>query len=78
MLEIRLACPVNSNPYNGSPCACPPGYVENPATKELCTLFTANTTITTDSGVDTTPSAFPRPSLPSIPSRSSPSPRQCS
>ncbi|KAI4350152.1 hypothetical protein L6164_010661 [Bauhinia variegata] len=54
-----MACPVNSIRYNGTLCACSPGYVLNSATKEVCTLFAPNFTILTDSGVDYYAVSFP-------------------
>ncbi|KAE9592206.1 hypothetical protein Lal_00046432 [Lupinus albus] len=48
-----MACPVNSITYNKTLCACLPGYVSN-FTSKKCTLFTANSTIITDTGVDYT------------------------
>lgn len=46
-----MGCPANSITYNDTLCACTPGHVFNFATKR-CTLFEANSTITTDTGVD--------------------------
>lgn len=45
------SCPANSITYNGTLCACAPGFVLD-AVARRCTLFVANSTITTDSGVD--------------------------
>lgn len=46
-----MACPSNSITYNDTLCACAPGYVLNLVAKS-CNLFDADSTITTDSGVD--------------------------
>ncbi|XP_058737441.1 uncharacterized protein LOC131609679 [Vicia villosa] len=46
-----MGCPSNSITYNGTFCACSPGYVLNVVAK-TCNLFEADSTITTDSGVD--------------------------
>ncbi|XP_061357388.1 uncharacterized protein LOC133301725 [Gastrolobium bilobum] len=46
-----MACPVNSITYNGSLCACAPGYVMD-RVANTCTLFAANSAITAVSGVD--------------------------
>ncbi|KAF7805263.1 putative transmembrane protein [Senna tora] len=55
-----MACPPNSIPFNGSLCACPPGYLlvlDRPSNS--CTLFTPNSSITTVSGVDYYALTFP-------------------
>ncbi|CAI8613234.1 unnamed protein product [Vicia faba] len=46
-----MGCPSNSITYNGTFCACSPGYVLN-VVANSCNLFEADSTITTDSGVD--------------------------
>ncbi|KAK7243286.1 hypothetical protein RIF29_38079 [Crotalaria pallida] len=53
------ACTVNSIPYNSTLCACLPGYVLNVASNNRCTLFTANSAIITDSGVNYYTLSFP-------------------
>ncbi|KAG6645354.1 hypothetical protein I3843_08G112400 [Carya illinoinensis] len=50
MVEMS-SCPSNSIVYNDSLCACPPGQLLN-RTAKYCTLFVADYTITTDSGVE--------------------------
>ncbi|XP_028770636.1 uncharacterized protein LOC114728001 [Neltuma alba] len=53
-----MACPLNSIRYNGSLCACPPGYLLIRPSNN-CTLFTANSSIATESGVDYYALSFP-------------------
>ncbi|KAL4382310.1 hypothetical protein HN51_005928 [Arachis hypogaea] len=52
------SCPANSITYNGSLCACIPGYVLNNTAKS-CTLFSSGSDITTNSGVDYYALSFP-------------------
>lgn len=53
-----MTCPSNSVRYNSTLCACRPGYLANATTGD-CAVFGANTTITTDSGVDNYATSFP-------------------
>ncbi|KAF8015407.1 hypothetical protein BT93_H1036 [Corymbia citriodora subsp. variegata] len=53
-----MACPSGSIRYNTTLCACPPGRLLNVAA-DACTLFTANTTIIVDTGVDYYAASFP-------------------
>ncbi|KAJ7978241.1 putative Transmembrane protein [Quillaja saponaria] len=53
-----MACPTNSIRYNTSQCACPPGHILN-VTSNQCILFTANSIISMDSGVDYYTISFP-------------------
>lgn len=53
-----MACPPDAIRYNGTLCACLPGRLLN-VTADACTLFTANTTISVDSGVDYYAISFP-------------------
>ncbi|KAK4797402.1 hypothetical protein SAY86_029728 [Trapa natans] len=53
-----MACPRNSITYNGSLCACAPGYLLNQTSKS-CDLFRANASISTSSGVDYYSLSFP-------------------
>ncbi|XP_059437488.1 uncharacterized protein LOC132170505 isoform X2 [Corylus avellana] len=46
-----MACPANSIVYNNTLCACPPGQLLN-RTANKCSLLVANSTISTDSGVN--------------------------
>ncbi|KAJ7973610.1 putative Transmembrane protein [Quillaja saponaria] len=48
-----MACPTNSIRYNTTLCACPPGHILN-GTINGCTLFTDNSIISMDSGVEYT------------------------
>ncbi|KAL5062634.1 hypothetical protein RYX36_024371 [Vicia faba] len=49
--QFSMGCPSNSITYNGTFCACSPGYVLN-VVANSCNLFEVDSTITTDSGVD--------------------------
>ncbi|KAK4795879.1 hypothetical protein SAY86_028205 [Trapa natans] len=53
-----MACPRNSITYNGSLCACAPGYLLN-QTSNSCGLFRANASISMSSGVDYITISFP-------------------
>ncbi|KAK4273620.1 hypothetical protein QN277_021987 [Acacia crassicarpa] len=53
-----MACPLNSIRYNGSLCACQPGYLLT-RPSNTCSLFTANSSITSESGVDYFSISFP-------------------
>ncbi|XP_030459721.2 uncharacterized protein LOC115680121 isoform X1 [Syzygium oleosum] len=53
-----MACPSGSIRYNNTLCACLPGRLLN-ATADACALFTVNTTISVDSGVDYYAVSFP-------------------
>ncbi|CAI0559564.1 unnamed protein product [Linum tenue] len=52
-------CPANSINYNQTLCACPPGYILDPATRRSCSLFNASSDIHTVSGVDYNTLSFP-------------------
>lgn len=53
-----MSCPAKSIIYNGTKCACPVGYLLNRAANS-CVLFSDNTTITTDAGIDSYSISFP-------------------
>ncbi|OWM72336.1 hypothetical protein CDL15_Pgr018221 [Punica granatum] len=53
-----MACPRNAITYNGTLCACSPGYLLN-RTSNSCDLFVANATILANSGVDSYAVGFP-------------------
>ncbi|KAL5538696.1 hypothetical protein UlMin_044464 [Ulmus minor] len=53
-----MSCPSKSIVYNGSQCACPVGYLLN-RTANICELFSPDSTIATDSGVDYYTISFP-------------------
>ncbi|KAB2629971.1 hypothetical protein D8674_007490 [Pyrus ussuriensis x Pyrus communis] len=53
-----MPCPSNSISYNGSQCACAVGYILN-QTAASCVLFAANSTISTDGGINSYAIKFP-------------------
>ncbi|CAN6575309.1 unnamed protein product [Malus baccata var. baccata] len=53
-----MPCPSNSISYNGSQCACAVGYILN-QTAASCVLFAANSTISTDGGINSYTLNFP-------------------
>lgn len=55
---LSMACPLNSIRYNGSLCACQPGYLLT-RPSNTCSLFTADSSITSESGVDYFSISFP-------------------
>ncbi|KAJ8753634.1 hypothetical protein K2173_025625 [Erythroxylum novogranatense] len=55
---MTTLCPKNSITYNGTQCACPPGFLLNRTTNS-CGLFTASSDIVTNTGVDYYTLSFP-------------------
>lgn len=53
-----MSCPLNGIVFNGSQCSCPVGQLVN-RTANRCVLFSANSIITTDHGVDYYAVSFP-------------------
>ncbi|PON37890.1 Transmembrane protein [Trema orientale] len=53
-----MSCPPNGIVFNGSQCSCPVGNLLN-RTANRCVLFSADSTIATDSGVDYYAISFP-------------------